>query len=249
MFFCKAGEYEACGLFSYEHFVLIGFTILGIIIALKKTIHNTHQEVRKIIKFITVITIIVELIRIVFNIYIGNIRNINEYFPLYYCSSFVYAGIMSSWCKGKIKRVGDVFLATGAIIGGAVFIILPVTSLTTYPAFHFLSIQSFIYHGAMIYIGLLVNFTHYIEIELKDIGYFSTLIGILCIASIIVNNIFDSNLMFISKDFVGTPISILYNLLGIGFTPVMIVGQLTLPFLVIWGIIKIKQIFSENAKK
>lgn len=54
---------------------------------------------------------------------------------LYYCSILLYAGIFSSLKNKFIKRVGDVFLATGGIVAGIVFIIFPTTSLLTYPNF------------------------------------------------------------------------------------------------------------------
>ena len=240
MFFARPNEYEPCGIFTTKHFLLIILTIVAISIALKKTIHKSKEEIHKIIKSLTIVIWILEFVRIGFNIYIGNINNVNECLPLYYCSLLLYAGLMSSFGKGKIKRIGDVFLATGGIIGGIVFIIMPTTSLPTYPMLHFISLHSFLYHGTMVYIGLLINATNYIELELKDIIYFAELVGGICIIALIVNNTFDGNLMFKSKDFPGTPITILYHLTGKLFTPIMIITQMTLPFLVVYSVEKRK---------
>ena len=240
MFFARPNEYEACGIFTVKHFILIILTIVGISVALKKTIKKSKEEVKKIIEKLTIVIWILEILRIIFNLGIGNLKNVNEYLPLYYCSLLLYAGLMSSFGKGKIKRIGDVFLATGGIIGGIVFIIMPTTSLPTYPMLHFISLHSFLYHGTMVYIGLLINATNYIELELKDIIYFAELVGGICIIALIVNNIFDGNLMFISKDFPGTPITILYHLTGKLFTPIMIIAQMTLPFLVVYSVEKRK---------
>lgn len=236
MFFARPNEYESCGIFTTKHFILIILTIVAISVALKKTVHKSKEEVHKIIKKLTIIIWILEFVRIGFNLYIGNVHNVNEYMPLYYCSLLLYAGLMSSFGKGKIKRIGDVFLATGGIIGGIVFIIMPTTSLPTYPMLHFISLHSFLYHGTMVYIGLLINATNYIELELKDIIYFAELVGGICIIALIINNIFDGNLMFISKDFPGTPLTILYHLTGKLFTPIMIIAQMTLPFLVVYSV-------------
>lgn len=137
MFLAKPGEYEACGLFTTKHFILIILTIVGIVVALKRTIHKNKEEIKKIIKNVTIIIWILEAVKIVFNLYIGKINNVNEYIPLYYCSLLLYACAMSSYGNGKIKRVGDVFIATGGIVGGVVYIILPTTSLPTYPMLHF----------------------------------------------------------------------------------------------------------------
>lgn len=234
MFFAKPNEYEACGIFTTKHFILIILTISIISIALKKTVNKSKEDVKKIIKKLTIIIWVLEFVRIGFNLYIGNIHKVNEYLPLYYCSLLLYAGLMSSFGKGTVKRIGDVFLSTGGIIGGIVFIIMPTTSLPTYPMLHFISLHSFFYHGVMVYLGLLMNATNYIELKLKDIIYFAELVGVICLISLVINKIFDSNLMFISKDFPGTPLTILYHLCGKLFTPVMIISQMTLPFLVVY---------------
>ena len=241
MFFAKPGEFEECGIFTIKHLILIIMTIIGIVISIKKTVHKNKEEVKEIIKKATTILWVLELIKILYIFCIGKVQNINEYVPLYYCSLLLYEVLMSSYGNGKVERAGDVFLSTGGIIGGIIFIIFPTTSLPTYPMFHFLSIHSFFFHGIMVYLGLLMNIINYIELKIKDIWYFSGLIGIICAIAFVMNNLFDSNLMFISKDFPGTPLTILYHLTGKFFTPIMIIIQMTLPFLIVYGIIKLSK--------
>ena len=237
MLFSKPGEYEACGMFTEGHIKLLIITIIGIIVALKKTTNKTKEEVKKIIKTCTIAMCFLEVITIIFKLLTGDPKNLNNYVPLYYCSLLLYAGLFSSYAKGELKRIGDVFLATGGIIGGIVFLIFPTTSLPAYPALHFISLRSFLYHGIMIYLGLLINITHYIELEAKDIKYYALLVGIVCVLAYIVNKIFGSNLMFISQNFPGMPIEILYNLTGRFYTLVASIGQMTLPFYIVYGIV------------
>ena len=238
MFFAKPGEYEPCGMFTVQHFILIVITLIAIIIALKYTV-NKKEEVRKIIRRCTIFVCIFELIKIVFKIATGGISNLNNYVPLYYCSRLIYAGLLSSFTEGKLRSTGDVFLSTGAVVGGIIFIFFPTTSLPTYPMLHLVSIHSFIFHGIMVYLGLLLNLTNYIELENKDIAYYFTLVGIICVIAYIVNKIFDSNLMFISKNFPGTIIEVFYNLMGKFFTPFMMLAQAIVPFYFIYGIRKL----------
>lgn len=240
MLFARPGEYKPCGIFSLEHFGLIAVTIVCIAIAIKNTYKSSKEEVKKIIKNCIIMLWLMEIFIIAFKLCTGDPRNVNNYVPLYYCSILLYTGTLSSFAKGKIKRMGDVFLATGGIIGGIVFILLPTTSLPAYPALHIVSLHSFLYHGIMVYLGLLVNITHYIEVVASDAVYFATLIGIICILAQIVNKIFDSNLMFISKDFPGTPITIIYKLTGKHFTAFMEIAQMFLPFYAVYGILKIR---------
>lgn len=230
--FAKIGEYEPCGIFTKGHFILITITIIGIFIALKKSFNKRKEEVYTIIKKITIIMCILEIFRIIYSIAQNSIYEVNTYLPLYYCSILLYAGLMSSFGKGILKKIGDVTLASGLIIGGVVFLIYPSTSLPTYPAFHILSIHSFLFHGTMIYLGILVNKTKYVELKKEDIKYFAILIGTMCIIALIINYFFDSNLMFISNNFPGNPIEILYKITngGILFSLIMIIGQMTIPF-------------------
>lgn len=238
--FSNIGEYEPCGIFTTDHFILIGITIIGIIIALKFTSNKSKEKVHSIIKKITIIMCILEIVKISFNLQQNSFRDVNTYMPLYYCSILLYAGLLSSFGKGALKRAGDVCLATGSVIGGIVFIIYPSTSLPMYPAFHFLSIHSFLFHGTMIYLGILINKTQYIELEQNDIKYFASVIGIMSIVALIINKLFNGNLMFISNNFPGTPIEILYDITngGIMYTLIMVLAQMTLPFYITYVIIK-----------
>jgi len=238
MFFAKPGEYNACGMFSLEHFILLIITILGIEIALKHTKLNDKNFIKQIIKRITILIWVLEIVKIIFNFIIGNASNINTYVPLYYCSILLYAGIFSLIGKGFLKRIGDVFLATGSLVAGIVFLIFPSTSLGIYPLFHYISIQSFVYHGAMIYLGILINKSNYIELTKKDIIYYFSLVMIIGMCALIMNSIFGSNLMFLSEDFPNTPISIIYKLSGNLFTIIMLLIHAILPFYVVYIVVK-----------
>ena len=239
MFFASPGTYKACGLFTSGHLFLTLITISSIIILLKFT--NEKQNIKRIIKACTIFLWIFEFIIIGFKIFTGGLENINNYVPLYYCSILLYAGLLSSFAGGKLKRIGDVFLATGGIVGGVLYLIYPITSIATYPIFHLVSVHSFIFHGIMIYLGMLINLTNYIKLERKDIKYYFFIISVVAFVSYIVNQIFDSNLMFISKNFPGNiVINTLYNASGKYFPLIMVLGQATLPFYIVYGFRKFK---------
>ena len=234
MFLSRVGEYEPCGIFTIKHFILMVATITAVLIALKYTANK--KNVKKIIRNCTIFVWIFEIIIITFKISTCGIKHINNWMPLYYCSMLLYAGLFSTIGKGKIKRIGDIFLATGGIVGGMIFILFPFTSLPSYPMLHLVSIHSFIFHGIMLYLGILINVTNYIEIEKEDIIYYFNLVSIICIIAYIININFDSNLMFISQNFPGMPLEILYNLTGKFYTTFTIVAQATLPFYFIYGL-------------
>ena len=143
----------------------------------------------------------------------------------------------NEFMKGAIdlvlKRVGDVFFATGGIVAGASFMIFPITSLTNYPAFHFISIQSFVLHATMVVVGFIINRAEYIEYDNRDFKYFFGIITVCTVLAYIVNLKLGTNLMFISQNFPGTLIEPIYNSTGKLFPLVMFLPQATLPFFII----------------
>lgn len=248
--FSNIGKYKPCGIFTTGHFILIIITIIEIGVALKYSLKKSKEEVYRIIKGVTITACILEIIKIIYSIKHNSISAVNTYVPLYYCSMLLYAGLLSSFGKGTLKRVGDVSLATGSIIGGIVFLIYPSTSLPLYPAFHVLSIHSFLFHGAMIYLGILMNKTRYIELKKEDMKYFASLVGIMCAIALIINSVCDSNLMFISNNFPGNPIELLYGITngGLRFKLIMIVIQMTIPFYISYYTIKKIQNLEKNER-
>ncbi|MBP3503276.1 MAG: YwaF family protein [Clostridia bacterium] len=236
MFFSKPGEYAPCKMFSSGHFILLSITIIAVIVAVCLTKNMNKDKVKNLIKKLTLFLWILEIIKIIFNLAIGNSSNPNNYIPLYYCSLILYAGLLSGFSEGKLKMIGDVFIATGGIIGGLFFLFCPNTSLPTYPMFHYISIQSFVFHGIMLYLGVLVNITNYIDLKISDIKYYASLVSIISFISYFVNKILGTNFMFISDNFPNTPVEIVYNLTGKFFTLVMILIQVVGPFYVIYFI-------------
>lgn len=239
MFFAKPGEYEPCQMYSTGHMILLTITLVIVMMLIQFTKNFDRNRVKKVIKNTTILLWIMEIIKIIFNLSIGHWNNPNHYIPLYYCSIILYAGLFSSYGKGLFKKIGDIFISTGAIIGGVFFLSTPNTSLTMYPMFHYISIQSFVFHGAMVYLGILVNITGYVDLKLKDIRYYAVLITIMSGISYVVNNILETNFMFISQNFPNTPVEAIFNWAGKYFTIVMCLLQIILPFLIIYTINKL----------
>ena len=241
MFFAKPGVYKPCGMYNYKHLLLFILISMIIGISVKNTKVENREQIKRIIQKTTIIMWFLEIVKIIFLVSIGECRNINKIVPLYYCSLLLYSGIFSSVGKGFIKRLGDVFLATGGIVGGLTFMFFPTTSLPEYPMFHFISFHSFFFHGTMVYLGIIINKYNYIDLKFLDILYYAGLVLIICIGAYIINAKFGSNLMFISRDFPNSPVTVLYNWAGKMFTAIMIFLQMTVPFLGMYGIIKIKK--------
>lgn len=152
-FFSPPGVYEPCGLFGIEHLILLLASIALIIAALYISRNMSYSRIRKTILLCTIVLWVFEIVKIVFNLIVNGPGEPNHYVPLYFCSLTLYCGFMSVFGKGFVKRCGDSFLAVGSIIGGIMFLLCPNTSLPMYPFFHYISLQSFLYHSIMIYLG------------------------------------------------------------------------------------------------
>ena len=237
-FFSKSGAFTSYEMYSITHFILLAACAILIAAALFLSRHFDKKAVLKTILICTALLWIFEATKIIFNLCIGNAKNPNTYIPLYYCSIPLYCGILSSFAKGKAKRIGDVFLTVGGLSGGIIYLLFPSTTAGMYPAFHFITIQSFIHHSIMTYLGFLLIITNYINLKFSDISYYSSTVIVFSILAYIVNLFLDTNLMFVSKDFPGTFISLIYKICPPMFPVLITVIQAFPPFLIIYRIIK-----------
>lgn len=246
MFFCPPYTVEPCGLFTVGHLVLFLITAALVALGLWLSRGMNERAVRRTVRVATVLLWALEIAKILFVLLVTGSRNPNDSVPLYFCSLILYAGAFASLGRGVWRRLGDVFIATGGIVGGACFLVCPNTSLPRYPMLHFISIHSFLLHGLMVYLGLLLILRGVCRPRAKDVRLYAALVSVLCFVAFAFNLVWDAthpemataNLMFMSKDFPGTPVSVLYHLTGPVFPLVMWLGQATLPFYAVWGVLR-----------
>jgi len=251
MFFAKLGEYEPCGMFSTGHFILLAITAVLIGLGLFFCRRTGVKTIRLIIRIITAVLWALEIAKILFVLLVTNAGgppDPNNFVPLYYCSLILYAGLLSSLGRGWVQRLGDVFIATGGIIGGACFLIVPNTSLRLYPMFHFLSFHSFLLHGLMVFLGILLLVRGVCKLRMKDLTYCAGLISVMCVLAVSFNEIWNrthpgacANLMFMSHDFPNTPVALLYKWTSGPplFSIMMWLIQAFIPFLAVFGVYRL----------
>lgn len=243
MFFAPPYVYAPCGLFTVGHLVLFLLAVLGIALGLYVSRSMQLTDVRRVIRVSTVLLWAMELAKVLFVLFVVGSRNPNDFIPLYYCSLTLYAGLFASFGKGVWQKLGDVFIASGGIVGGVCFLIMPNTSLPRYPVWHFISLHSFVLHGLMVYLGILLLWRGHYRLQRRDAVYCAALISTMCALALVFNIVWDithpdfavANLMFMSKDFPGTPVSVLYRLCGPLFPVAMWLLQAFCPFFGVWG--------------
>lgn len=233
-FTAPEGKYPASGLFSFGHFFLLTLSFLGLRWALNHTLTLPYEQLRKIIRILAAVLLTLEAIKIYFKrVKEHSTSKYDSWIPLYYCSIAMYAAVLSGFGTGVWQRMGDVFLAVGALIGGICFLLYPSSSIMIYPWTHFLSLHSFFYHTSMTYLGILVNRTGLLNLGWQDFPLYAVFFGFFCAIAYWLNRKYDLNLMFISKPFHGTFQDRVYKLVGKWFSTVLILVQMIVPFVVI----------------
>ncbi len=244
MFFAPPYASAPCGMYTVGHLALFLIAASAIALGLYASRALDACGVRRIIRVSTAVLWVLELAKILFVLLVVGSTNPNDFIPLYYCSLILYAGLFASLGHGVLQKLGDVFIATGGIVGGACFLVCPNTSLPRYPFFHFISFHSFLLHGLMVFLGLLLLWRGGYRIKRQDAVYCVTLISAMCLIAFIFNTVWDlthpdfavANLMFMSKDFPGTPVSLLYRLCGRLFPIAMWLIQALGPFFGMLGL-------------
>ena len=243
MFFDKFlsphGKYPAAGLFSGGHLLLLALTIVSIATALHRSMHFSVEKIRRIIRTLCILLWSLEILKILFKFTVDHTGSQpGTWLPLYFCSIALFATILSGFAHGYLQHIGDVCLASGSLVGGICFLLYPSSSLLLYPWQHFLCLHSFLYHGCMVYLGILMNRTHMISLSYHDFAVYSIYVGFFCLLALFVNMKTGSNLMFISAPFGGTFLDTFYLVLKHAYTPVLVLAQMSLPFIAIMQFIE-----------
>lgn len=200
LFFAPLDAYQPAGMFTAAHLISLIICLVIMIYAWNRSKQLSWQSVIKLTRLIAIVVTILELLKIRYNFYYGYTW-LDAWFPLSFCSLFIYATWFSGYGKGILKRVGDAYIVMGGVIGGFIFLLLPTTSLMRYPIWHFLCIYSLIFHLLMFYLGVLYISHRKIALNKTTYYYFCNYFLIAAIICITLNHFFGSNLMILRDPF------------------------------------------------
>ena len=187
MFLSPPYVFEPAGLFTAAHLTLFFCTVCALAAGLWLCRTMTETGVRRTALVVSLLLWVLEILKIAFVLSRLPSPTPNEYVPLYFCSIVLVAAPLSALGRGRLRLAGDAFLATAGLVGGIVFLLMPTTSLPRYPALHFISLHSFLLHGLMVFLGILLLFRGIYRTRLRDIGYPALLISIFCGAAYLFN--------------------------------------------------------------
>ena len=201
--FYKFAERDAAGLYGGEHFLYIALTLLLVALCLFLCRKVGESGFRRIHIFLTLFITATEIVKIALSI--AGREPIDNWIPLYFCGLFSFALWFLFSKNEKLKKAGYSYITMGGIIAGAFFTFYPSTSLARYPALHPASIHAAVFHGAMIYFGLLILARGFYRPKSEDIKYYFSFVTAAVAVSLPINLIFGTNCMFLSDPF-GLPV-------------------------------------------
>lgn len=220
--FSPANKATACGMWSGTYIIALCITLALIALGLHLSRKMGKRSVRKVLIAATIFSISTEIVKMIFTGVTYGIEKV-EWTPLYFCSCYMYALVMALSKRKPLQNTGLAFLFYGGIIGAAAFFAYPSACIPRYPIYHFMCLRTMLYHGSMIYVGILIVMTGYYKPDRKHFKNFALMIGAIGLLAYIINRFTGENFMYISEplnipivETVYEDISQLYPFLGIG---------------------------------
>lgn len=192
--------YPPCGMFSTTHLIVMTICFVLIGISVYYLCRLTKEQILKITKITAISVSILELGKITYCFSYGY-TNLDSWFPLAYCSLFIYSLYMAGFGNNKIKTIGGSYIVGAGLICGLFFLTMPTTSITTYPMFHYLSVYSMLFHSLMVIFCLVYLIKNIFVPTFKNYKYYVIFAIIFAIPAVIMNGIWGCNMMFLREPY------------------------------------------------
>lgn len=203
-------NYPPCGMFSAGHIIALCITLALVAVGVYLCRNFTKSNLQTATRIVAVSVAILELVKIGYNFAYGYTQ-LDMWLPLAFCSLFIYATFMAGFGRGIFKRLGEAFLACGCLTAGLAFLLFPTTSLQLHPIFHYLCFYSMLFHGLMVWLSILYIVKGELSFNKRLFTEFFCMVMSFGFLALIVNAVFDCNMMFLSEPF-NMPIAFLNTL-------------------------------------
>lgn len=227
--FSPRDKETACGMWSLTYIIALAIVVSAIVIGLILSRKMSQKSVKRVILIMAIWTITTEVIKAIFTWKTYGIEDV-DFIPLYFCSLFMYCTVFSVVPNSTLNRCGLSFLFFGGIIGATAFFIYPNACIPNYPIYHFMCLRTMLFHGSMIYTGLLIIITKYYEPRLSDFKYYFIELIIICLLAYIMNISFDKDLMYIQKPLDFAISQNVYNAVPKLYPFIIMILEIVVPF-------------------
>lgn len=245
----EAAGVSACGMFTPTHIIVTILCLAVMLFFVFRSRGLSEERLNRIVLYIAIPVTVLECCKIGFNWAHGGLTP-NHWLPLTFCSFSIYAYWLVACGKGVLHEIGKGYLVGGGIIAGLSFLLIPMTSVATYPMLHFLSCYSMLFHSLMMYTGLSYLINGYFRFDIKN-GYRRYLLfcGPACGLALVVNLIYacfddiaNCNMMFLSDPYRLDFVPFIHAIYGASpalYTIGVLVVYLTVPYFVPYGIVRL----------
>ena len=159
------------GGFAQYLYLIISIVLMTVLLIIFRK--SKKEKVLNIIKFVSIFLTILYIGKTVWES-VYDIKLTGSFntglLPLDTCSIVMYAGLISGFGKGKLKKMADSWLSTGSIVGGFATMLF-LNAFKYYPFFSFGAFYSMIWHFLMVFLGLLLVVTNYVDMKYTRVIY------------------------------------------------------------------------------
>ena len=156
---------------SFAQYLYLAISAILLVVLLISFRKYSKEKVLKIIRVLSIFLIVFYITKTtwesIYDIKLSGSFN-TGLLPLDSCSIIMLAGIISGFCKGKIKEYSDAWIVTGSIVGG-IGTMVSLNAFKYYPFLSFGAFYSMIWHFLMVFMGLLLIVTNYVDISYKTL--------------------------------------------------------------------------------
>ena len=175
-------------LFTPLHLIFAAILLCAIIAGAILLAKRSEKTIKISFTVIWATLTVVDIFRMIWESTTGN-RVAFEWggnLPLYPCSIFMYAMPFVIWGRGRVRYAACGYLCTLGFFGGAINFVYPVNVLENYSCISFAGINTFLYHGAIVFCALvvLISGIHSFKRATSPIDLLLPAIPALCISAV-----------------------------------------------------------------
>lgn len=248
--FSPRDKATACGMWSTDYIIALIAVCVLIVTGLILSRKMSHKGVKIVIVCMAIFASVTEVMKMIFVGVTYGIKEV-EFVPMYFCSLFIYATILACTNVKILKTTGLSFLFFGGIIGAVAFFAYPSSCIPNYPIYHFMCLRTMLYHGSMIYTGILIVMRGYYVPNIKHFWNYFVALLIICLAAYTTNMITGSDFMYISKPLAFNISQVVFEAVPSLYPFIIMILEIMIPFFasfLIYGAVKrIKQKINNKA--
>ena len=236
--FSPADRATACGMWSPTYILALAITLALVALGLFLCRRMTKKAIRTVLLAAAIFSISTEIIKMLFIGLTYGPEKV-ELTPLYFCSCYMYALVMVLSKSKKLQNMGLAFLFYGGIVGALAFFAYPSACIPRYPIYHFMCLRTMLFHGSMIFVGILIVTRSIYTPTADHFRSFAMMIGTIGLAAYAINLLTGKNYMYISKPLDIPVVEQIYQTIPNLYPFLGIVLQMTLPFWITEGVYRL----------